>query len=133
MKKVRILSIDGGGIRGIIPAMILAKLEELTSKPIYRMFDLIAGTSTGSIMALALAMPSADNKDMPAHTAGQLVNFYADKGNRIFSTNIFHKIATLDGITDERYKSSGVESVLKDFFGESIAGGSIDTCFSPGL
>ncbi len=120
MKKVKILSIDGGGIRGIIPAMILAKLEELTSKPIYRMFDLIAGTSTGSIMALALAMPSADNKDMPAHTAGQLVNFYADKGNRIFSTNIFHKIATLDGITDERYKSSGVESVLKDFFGESM-------------
>lgn len=120
MKKVKILSIDGGGIRGIIPAMILAKLEEMTSKPTCRMFDLIAGTSTGSIMALALTIPSGDNRNIPAYTAGQLVNFYADKGSKIFSTDIFHKIATLDGITDERYKSSGIESVLKDFFGETM-------------
>ncbi len=120
MKKVKILSIDGGGVRGIIPAMILAKIEEMTSKPICRMFDLIAGTSTGSIIALALAMPSKENKEMPAYTAVQLINLYAEKGDKIFSTNIFHKIATLDGITDEKYKSSGIESVLKDFFGSTM-------------
>jgi uncharacterized protein len=47
----RILSIDGGGIRGIIPAMVLAWLERHTGKPAASLFDLIAGTSTGGILA----------------------------------------------------------------------------------
>jgi patatin-like phospholipase/acyl hydrolase len=50
----KVLSIDGGGIRGIIPAMILAEIEDRTGKPIAEMFDLIAGTSTGGILALGL-------------------------------------------------------------------------------
>lgn len=52
-----ILSIDGGGIRGIIPATILAYIEEQTGKRIFQLFDLIAGTSTGGIIALGLTMP----------------------------------------------------------------------------
>jgi len=40
---IRILSIDGGGIRGIIPAMVLAELERRTGRPICKLFDLIAG------------------------------------------------------------------------------------------
>lgn len=131
MGKRKILSIDGGGIRGIIPAMILAKLEEMTSKPVHQMFDLVAGTSTGSIIALALNMPSSENKDLPAYTAGQLVNLYTEKGAKIFSTNIFHKIATLDGITDERYKSSGIESVLKDLLGETMLSAALTPVLVP--
>ena len=50
MKKI--LSIDGGGIRGIIPATILSYIEDKTQKPIANCFDLIAGTSTGGIIAL---------------------------------------------------------------------------------
>ncbi|WP_176691194.1 patatin-like phospholipase family protein, partial [Wolbachia pipientis] len=42
-----ILSVDGGGIRGIIPAIILAEIESRTKKPISQIFDLMAGTSTG--------------------------------------------------------------------------------------
>jgi hypothetical protein len=53
----RILSIDGGGIRGIIPALILAQIEKQTEKPIYKLFDVIAGTSTGAILALGLTRP----------------------------------------------------------------------------
>jgi len=52
MKKV--LSIDGGGIRGIIPAMILAEIERRTGKLTSELFDLVAGTSTGGILALGL-------------------------------------------------------------------------------
>ena len=48
----RILSIDGGGIRGIIPAMVLADVERRTGRPISSLFDLIAGTSAGGIIAL---------------------------------------------------------------------------------
>ena len=59
-KPIRILSIDGGGIRGVIPAMILARIESLTGKPIAELFDLIAGTSTGGILTLGLTKPGPD-------------------------------------------------------------------------
>src|ERR1039458_3929071 len=54
---IKILSIDGGGIRGIIPALVLARIEQLTNRPIARLFDLVAGTSTGGILALGLTIP----------------------------------------------------------------------------
>lgn len=79
-KKFRILSIDGGGIRGLIPAKVLADLEyELQQiepeKNLYAHFDLICGTSTGAILAIAVALgiPSSE-----------LVNFYKENAKLIF-------------------------------------------------
>ena len=54
-----ILSIDGGGIRGIIPARILELIEAKTGRPIASLFDMVAGTSTGGILALGLTKPNA--------------------------------------------------------------------------
>lgn len=51
---IRVLTLDGGGIRGIILAKILDALEKVAKKEIYKLFDLIAGTSTGSILAMML-------------------------------------------------------------------------------
>lgn len=53
MKKI--LSIDGGSIRGLIPALVLAEIETRTGKTVADCFDLIAGTSTGGILALGFA------------------------------------------------------------------------------
>ena len=50
----KILSIDGGGIRGLIPALILQEIERRTGQRIHTLFDLIVGTSTGGILAIAL-------------------------------------------------------------------------------
>ena len=55
----KVLAVDGGGIRGLIPAFILAAIEEQTGHPIHESFDLIAGTSTGGIIALGLTKPNA--------------------------------------------------------------------------
>lgn len=79
-KKYRILSIDGGGIRGIIPARVLEILEQELAvtdpgKKLYEHFDLICGTSTGAILAIAIALgiPAAD-----------LVHFYKEHAKIIF-------------------------------------------------
>ena len=52
----RVLSVDGGGIRGIIPALVLAHLERQMGAPASELFDLIVGTSTGGILALGLSL-----------------------------------------------------------------------------
>ena len=75
-----ILSIDGGGIRGIIPAMILAEIERRTGFRVAQMFDLIAGTSTGGVLALGLTIPQNAEISRPKYKASQLVSFYEEDG-----------------------------------------------------
>ncbi len=53
-KSIKVLAIDGGGIRGIIPAVILSELQKRLGKELWQAFDLIAGTSTGGIIALGI-------------------------------------------------------------------------------
>ncbi|MCC5634062.1 patatin-like phospholipase family protein [Nostoc sphaeroides CHAB 2801] len=81
--KVKVLSIDGGGIRGIIPAIVLNEIEKITQKPIYQLFDLIAGTSTGGILALGLTSSDPDNPGQP-FTSEKLIDLYKKQGEVIF-------------------------------------------------
>jgi patatin-like phospholipase/acyl hydrolase len=80
--KYRILSIDGGGIRGIIPGKVLEEIEKQTKKPIGQSFDMIAGTSTGGILALGLSLPVSQKDQTPQYTASDVVKFYTDKDLR---------------------------------------------------
>ncbi|WP_366558401.1 patatin-like phospholipase family protein [Okeania sp. SIO3B5] len=57
----RILCLDGGGIRGVMPARILEKIEEQLGGRLKDHFDLIAGTSTGSILAVGIALGKSPN------------------------------------------------------------------------
>ena len=67
-KSVRcVLSMDGGGIRGIIPALVLSHIERQTGRHASELFDLMVGTSTGGILALGLALQ--DKKGQPLLTA----------------------------------------------------------------
>jgi patatin-like phospholipase/acyl hydrolase len=74
-KFLRILSLDGGGIRGVFPAAFLARLEEHLEHPIGRYFDLIAGTSTGGIIAIGLGL---------GLSADDILKLYVEKGPAIF-------------------------------------------------
>ena len=80
----RILSIDGGGVMGTLPASFLASLEEDIGHPIGECFDLIAGTSTGGILAIGLAL------GFPAKT---LLDLYVDRGPHIFGQS-GHSVAS---------------------------------------
>ena len=78
----RVLAIDGGGIRGIIPATVLVDLERrLAPRSLATVFDLIVGTSTGGIIALGLTVPEGEH---PRHPAERLLDFYVSDGETIF-------------------------------------------------
>lgn len=116
----RILSIDGGGIRGIIPALVLAEFERRTGKRICELFDLIAGTSTGGILALGLTKPKPDDARRPQYAARDLVKLYENEGRRIFSSSLLHRIVSLGGTLDKKYPSEPIEDVLADYFGDAM-------------
>lgn len=83
----RILSIDGGGARGMIPATILKEIEERSGRPISSIFDRIAGTSTGSILTVGLTATRPNGT--PRYTAADIVQMYQELGQVIFQRGSF--------------------------------------------
>ena len=117
-KKVKVLSIDGGGVYGIVSAMLLAEIERLTGEPISSLFDLVAGTSTGGIIALGLTMPDATG-EKPRYSAVDMVDLYSTKGDQIFYRSFLHKIFALGNLLDEKYEAVRIEKTLKKYFGDT--------------
>jgi uncharacterized protein len=113
----KVLSIDGGGIRGIIPALVLNEIERRTGRPTSALFDLIAGTSTGGIIALGLTKPSANGG--PQYSAEQIAELYSGRGRKIFSSSILHQLSSAWGLLDEKYPATQVENVFDEYFGEA--------------
>jgi patatin-like phospholipase/acyl hydrolase len=115
MAPVRVLSIDGGGIRGVIPAAVLAEVERRTDRTVPELFDLVAGTSTGGIIALGLTTPGEDGG--PRWRAADLLELYRREGGHIFSRSVWQRIRTADGVLDEKYPADGLEAALLRYFG----------------
>jgi uncharacterized protein len=142
-RTIRILSIDGGGIRGYIPALVLAELERRLrerGRPAHlgRLFDLIAGTSTGSIIALGLAAPKelpdkSFSKTEAAFTAEEIADMYEDHGLEIFPRRIFKQYQTMRHAFTEKYNDGQFQEVLQEHFGKRTVWGGITnlliTCF----
>src|SRR5690348_15273305 len=105
---VKILSIDGGGIRGIIPARLLADIERRTKKPIADLFHLLAGTSTGGIIACGLGVHM---------TAAEVVDLYEKRGSEIFPHNPWQELRNKIDLTEPRYSPDRLEKILADVFG----------------
>lgn len=133
-KKIAILSIDGGGIRGIIPGVILNYIEselrriEGDSVRIADYFDLMAGTSTGGILTGLYLLPSPENSQRPKYTTQEAVDLYFENGPKIFDLSIWDRIDTLGGLTDEKYNVEDFEKALKTYFGESLLSELLKPC-----
>ena len=119
----KILSIDGGGIKGIIPCTILRYLEEKTRNNISSMFNLIAGTSTGGIIALGLTKPK-EEFNINAYTAKEMLSLYLDHGKDIFSGRHKDWLSRLGSITKPTgeltqgvYNIDKFEKLLSEKFG----------------
>ncbi len=115
MPDFKILSIDGGGIRGVYPAAYLNYIQNKIDGKIFEYFDMIVGTSTGSIIALGLAL------DIPMEN---IFNLYKIKGPKIFSKRFrwFRK-----GITFPKYSNKTLITELKQLFLEDTLLGNCKT------
>lgn len=100
---MKILSIRGGGIRGLSPAQLFKDLEQVTGKSFASSFDLIAGTSTGGILAIAMGL---------GISAQRIVEFYVEDGPAIFKRRLLHRL----GLTGSKYDSKVIREALKRRF-----------------
>ncbi|HET8951788.1 MAG TPA: patatin-like phospholipase family protein [Solirubrobacteraceae bacterium] len=107
-----VLAIDGGGIRGLIPALVLAEIESRTGRRIADLVDMIAGTSTGGILGCALGKPDP----LPA---AEIAAIYEEEGPKIFDRSLLKRITSLGGYRDERYSSDGLVSALERYLGDT--------------
>ena len=113
---IKILAIDGGGIRGIVPAIILGELERRSGQAIVDLFDLIAGSSTGGLLAMALVTP--DRYRRPAYTAEELALMYAEEGQTIFSRSMWHTFQSVGSVNRPKYPAEGMDEILDKYFGD---------------
>ena len=105
----RILCIDGGGILGLIPALVLAEIEARAGVLAGKLCDLVAGTSTGGIIACAVAA------GIPAKNVAEL---YRRRGREIFSRSLLHCLVTGWGLWGPQYGAAGIEAALAAVFGD---------------
>lgn len=116
-RPIRVLSLDGGGIKGLTQAVILAKMEEELDKPISEIFDLIAGTSIGGVMALGLSVPDENNQ--PKFKASDFVRLFTQQSSEVFSASMYHKISTAFGLLGPKYETIGFENLLEEYLGDT--------------
>ncbi len=134
----RILSIDGGGIRAIIPCQILAileeKLKEKSGRPETRLndyFDLIAGSGSGGIMACAYLSPLKPQNRTARFSASQITDLFLKYGKNIFEETFDHKLLSMGGLMDEKYSSYGIEKLLKEYFEDLQLSHLLKPCLIP--
>lgn len=149
-RPIRVLAIDGGGIRGLVPARVLAALEARTGHRTGDLFDCIAGTSTGGVIAVGVSVRAPDGS--PAYSADDAVALYRDRGQDIFppldvrgtAKEIFtrdrqaawrsarevlvessQRLTSALGVNpgsegNARYEAGGLERVLEEYLGTTM-------------
>ncbi len=107
-KKIKILSIDGGGTRGLMPATMLNQIEKETGKPVTDFFDVIVGSATGGIIATALAAGLATE---------EIMDIYQNKASYILPSNFFRKLWNPVNLFAPKYPNNNLKQLLEDKFG----------------
>jgi len=132
-KKRCILSLDGGGVRGVFTVQLLIALERHLKEELqgeynlsdFRLsdtLDMVAGTSIGGILALGLNAPSIEDPNRP-FSLGELEALFDDEGHRIFPKGLWQSarnIYTLWGLRRPKYNRNGIDSVLNEYFGDHL-------------
>lgn len=122
--RFRVLAIDGGGIRGVIAARVVARLEELITaeageeRRIADCFHMVAGTSTGGLIGIGLTAPHPERPDRPRLSGADLVELYLKEGPWIFG-DTFSKLRSLGGWIAPKHTPKRLEQALERRFGDA--------------
>lgn len=138
VKPFRILSIDGGGIRGILSGQVLValekKIQQQSGDPSARLadyFDMIAGNSTGGILACLYLCPDKKNASRPLFSAEEAVNLYLQHGQEIFKDENRHTLMSQGGFTNDKYPVELFEKLLKKYFKDKKLSELLRPCIIP--
>jgi patatin-like phospholipase/acyl hydrolase len=130
-RKFRILSIDGGGLRGVIPLQIIRYIEEITGEEIHNSFDLIAGTSTGGLLTCALTFQDADDIEggQRKYSLDEIEKIYVERGNQIFPSESYFsfKKNPLKKWLYPKYNPTSLDNILGEYFGDAR----VTNCMKP--
>lgn len=108
----RVLALDGGGVRGILTLAMLERIHQAQPNFMEKV-DLIAGTSIGGIMALALAKGMSPT---------ELKQFFYENMHTVFDTSWTHNLVELDGLTGSKFDNAGLKKLLAGTLGTVTLG-----------
>jgi uncharacterized protein len=142
-KLKRILSLDGGGIRGILTGQILVALEDKLNKKYFEIkkehpkrqirlgeyFDMMSGTSTGGILTCILLCPDEKDPNYPKFSAKDAVELYEKNAKTIFRPTFSGRLpGFLSGIGGSKYGRKTMEDLLKSYFGNRMLSELLKPC-----
>ena len=130
---IAILTIDGGGMKGIISAIVLMRLEKYLkfyskdeSVGLTDYFNLVAGTSTGAILTALILCP--DEKGKSKYKAEDALNLYLTKGKEMFRKRPFYPLNSLFGLFGSKYTNRYFKEGLQEYFGDLKLSGLMKPC-----
>ena len=127
-KRIKILCVDGGGVRGVIPARILQAIEQTTQKSSGELFDIAIGTSTGGFIVLSLGVGTGNTAK---YKAVDIVNFYRDTAKKIFTKSLARAIITGFSLWGARYNNKTLYRVLQEIFGNALLSETLYAAYIP--
>ena len=117
---VRVLSLDGGGVRGIISSMVFLEIVKRTGRPITELFDHVAGTSTGSILACGLTAPHPDDPSKPLHTAEECFATYLGSAKVAMGRDGIREHLHAANLFSPKFHNEGLNRSLREGIGTSL-------------
>lgn len=115
---LRVLSIDGGGVRGLVPAIVLAEIERRAGRPVSKLFDVVAGTSTGAILAVAMTVPGEEAPG-PRWSAQDCVDIYREHVVEVFGRSGWQVLPGAS-LVREKYDEAPLEHLMEHYYGDTL-------------
>lgn len=128
-KYVRVLSIDGGGMRTLLALQCLAYLEKRSGRPACELFDVMVGTGSGAFVVAALSVPL--DHDTPRFTAAELIKEFPSLWTKTLQIPATHPLLSLEGRTAPKFLTRTRQKVFQEFFGDTQVGAALTTIIIP--
>ncbi|USD20148.1 patatin-like phospholipase family protein [Microbulbifer variabilis] len=123
---IKILIIDGGGIRGLIPLYVIQFIEQQTGKPIDELFDVFSGVSTGAIIATGLNVTQIPNQEgipekIDSRTKTEkVIDIYKNESRYLFSSPWYHKLMSGNGFFSPRFSGERLRNTIEKHYTDEI-------------